>query len=98
MKLNDLSAKLFTRQNLIRLILLVFGFSIFPAIVYWGEELLFPSGQTLSEFYGKIYGALMDLGMDGMVAWCIVCAPYLAYDIYLVVKDFRSQRVEAGKN
>lgn len=98
MKPTGLSATLFTRHNLIRLILLVFGFTLFPAVVFWGEELLFPSSQKLSEFYAKIYGSLMDMGMDGMFAWCVVCTPYLAYDIYLVIKDFRSKRVEVGKN
>ena len=98
MKPTDLSAKIFSRQNLIRLILLVFGFSLFPAMVFWGEELLFPSNQTVSEFYSKIYGALMDWGMDGMFAWCVVCTPYLVYDIYLIVRDFRTQRVRADRH
>ena len=90
--------KLFTRQNLIRLILLIIGFALFPAVVFWGEELLFPSSQTLSEFYGKIYGTLMDWGMDGLFAWCVVCTPYLVYDIYLIVKDLRSLRIEDGRH
>lgn len=89
--------KLLTRQNLIRLILLVFGFTIFPAIVFWGEGLLFPSSQALPEFYAKILGSLTDMGMDGMFAWAVVCTPYLGYDIFLLVKSFRGQRVETGK-
>lgn len=98
MKKTGFSAKVFTRQNLIRLILLVFGFTLFPAVVYWSDKLIFHSSPTLSEFYAKIFGSLMDLGMDGMFAWCVVCTPYLAYDIFLVVQDYRGQRVEAGKN
>ena len=98
MKQNGLASKLLTRHNRIRIILLVLGFTLFPAIVYWGEELLFPTSQTLSEFYGKIYGSLMDWGMDGMFAWCVVCTPYLVFDIYLIVKDLRTQPAEAGKS
>lgn len=94
-KLNNLSAILFTRQNLIRLILLIFGFTIFPAVVYWAGKLLFSSGQTLSEYYSTtIYGSLSDWGMDGMIAWGIVCVPYIVYDIFLLIKDFRGGRLQ----
>lgn len=97
MKPNDLSTILFTRNNLIRLLLLVFGFTLFPALVFFGKALFFSSSETISDYYAKTYGALMDWGMDGMLAWCVVCAPYLVYDIYLIVNDFRSQSLEADE-
>lgn len=97
MRKGNWSDMIFNRQNLVRLILLVFGFTLFPAVVYWGEKLLSTSSQTLSEFYAKLYGALMDWGMDGMLAWCVVCTPYLAYDIYLIIQDLRRKRMAADK-
>lgn len=97
MKPNELCTILFTRNNLIRLILLIFGFTLFPALVFYGKALLFPSSETISDYYAKIYGALMDWSMDGMLAWCVVCTPYLIYDICLIVKDFRAQRLDADE-
>ena len=87
---NSLLKKCLTPQNLIRLILLVLGFTIFPAVAYWVGQLLFPSGQNLSEFYAiTIYGSLMDWGIDGMFAWGVICIPYLVYDVFLLIKDFK---------
>ena len=95
MKKVDWAAMLFTRQNLIRLVLLVCGATVFPAIAYWGWKLVSPSLGTLSEFYAWIYGSLMDLGVDGMLAWGVICTPYLAYDIFLLIKDMRGQKMAA---
>ena len=97
MKKKSWPANLFTGHNLIRVLLLVIGFTVFPALVYWGQELLFPSSQALSGFYNRLYGSVMDWGMDGMFAWCVFCTPYLAFDIYLIVKDLWSERLEAGQ-
>ena len=77
----NLAQKVFTRENLYRLVLLLFGFSIFPGIVFLIGKLFITSSDALSDSYSKFYGSLLDLGTSGIVSWSIACAPYFVYDV-----------------
>ncbi len=71
---------------------MVFGVTLFPVLVYglatWfmgpSSSAMIGASATLIDFYTYIYGALLDMGKDGMVAWGIVCAPYMVYEIVLL--------------
>jgi len=86
-----------SRENLYRLGLAIFGFSLFPAIVFLIGKMLFASNATLSIFYTKFYGSLLDFGIDGVYSWTIACAPYITYDLYLLIKTFRTPKIENAK-
>jgi hypothetical protein len=86
-----------TRENLYRFGLVIFGFSVFPGIVFLITKLLFESHQNMSGFYSKFYSSLLNLGLDGLYSWSIACAPYFAYDIYLLIKSYKTQKVVENK-
>ena len=92
MQKRSLKTILLTRENLYRFGLAVFGFSIFPGIVFLITNVLFDSPTTLSLYYAKFYKSLLNLGMDGLYSWTIACAPYIVYDIYLLIKNYREER------
>ena len=77
--------------------LVIFGFSFFPGIVFMVGKILFASNVTILAFYSKFYRSLIDMGIDGIYSWSIACAPYIAYDLYLLIKSFRTQRIEKDK-
>ena len=94
MQKSDLANVVLTRENLYRLGLIIFGFSFFPGIVFLISRIFFVESTTISDFYTKFYRSLLDLGIDGFFSWCIVCAPYLAFDIYLLIKNYRAQKIK----
>ena len=96
MQKSSLTKILLTRENLYRLGLALFGFSFFPGIVFLISNILFKSHTTMPAFYSKFYRSLLTLGLDGLYSWAIVCAPYIAYDIYLLIKSYRIHRI--GEN
>ena len=84
----NIKEALLTRENMYKLIWTLFGFTLFPCIIYAANVVFSPSASTLTGYYSNLYGSLLDLGKDGMYAWCIVCAPYMAYEVYLLAKYF----------
>ena len=83
---------LLTKENLYRFGLAIFGFSLFPGIVFLVTKVLFDSPTTMSLYYAKFYRSLLDLGMDGLYSWSVACAPYIVYDIYLLIKSYRKEK------
>lgn len=79
---------LLTRENLFKLIWPLLGFTLFPGMIYAANVVFSSSSLTLTGYYSNLYGSLLDVGKDGMVAWCIVCAPYMAYEVYLLARYF----------
>ena len=97
MQKSVLSKILLSRENLYRLGLAIFGFSFFPGIVFMVGKILFTSNANILSFYSKFYRSLLDMGIDGIYSWSIACAPYIAYDLYLLIKSFRTQKIEKDK-
>jgi hypothetical protein len=64
-----------TKETRNKIGLMIFGLTLFPAIVYWIKELFLESSDTISGYYGYFYSSLLDMGMDGMVVWGIACGP-----------------------
>ena len=98
MQRKDLANAVLTRENFYRLGLAIFGFSLFPGIVFLISKIFFAETTAISAFYTKFYGSLLDFGTDGLFSWCIVCAPYLIYDLYLIWKHHRSQTADSQSN
>ena len=91
---SGLVKRVITREILYRLGLAIFGFSLFPGIVFLVSKIFFAQSTTISAFYTKFYSSLLDLGIDGLFSWCIACAPYLAYDICLLIKTYRIRKIK----
>jgi len=81
-----LKEQILTCENLYKLILIVFGFVFLPGIIFLIEYISNPSTKTISAFYSNFYRLLLDTGKDGFFAWCIVSAPYMVYEVYLLIK------------
>ena len=96
MQKSSLIKILHTRENLYRLGLAVFGFSFFPGIVFLISKILFESHTSMPAFYSKFYRSLLNLGMDGLYSWSVACAPYIAYDIYLLIKSNKAKKIDTG--
>ena len=94
---SGLLKRVLVRENLYRLGLAIFGFSIFPIFIFLISKIVFSESITISAFYTKFYGSLLDFGVDGFYSWCIACTPYLAYDICLLIKNYRSQKIKTVK-
>jgi hypothetical protein len=92
MEKNDLLEHLLTRENLYKLLWTVFGLTLFPGLIFLIKTIFISSNATISAYYSELYGALLDLGKDGMVAWCFVCIPYMAYEVYLLINNFRTSK------
>ena len=97
MQKSGLANGVLTRENLYRLGLAIFGFSLFAGIVFLIGKIFFAESTTISAFYTKFYGSLLDFGVDGLFSWCIACAPYIAYDVYLLRKNYRAQKIKKLK-
>jgi hypothetical protein len=96
MNANDVKKMVLTRQNLNRVALLVTGLAFSPGIVFWIKQLLMQSDTTLSAYYAHFYQSLLDVGMDGVYSWGAVCAPYMAYDLFLLIAGNRNRRHETS--
>jgi hypothetical protein len=81
-----LKKKVLTYENLYKLILIVFGFVFLPGIIFLIEYISKPPAITIPAFYSNFYRLLLDTGKDGLFAWCIVSAPYMVYEVYLLIK------------
>ena len=84
-----LKKKVLTSENLYKLILIVFGFVFLPGIIFLMESIFNSPTKTMPAFYTNFYKSLLYTGKDGLLAWCIVCAPYMVYEVYLLIKKFR---------
>jgi len=93
----SVTQKLLKRQNLYRLGLAIFGFSLFPGIIFLISKIIFEAQTTMPEFYSKFYGSLLNFGIDGLLSWVIGCMPYMIYDIYLLIGSYRTQKGEPDK-
>ncbi|MGD9160862.1 MAG: hypothetical protein PVG39_20755 [Desulfobacteraceae bacterium] len=69
-----------------KILLMIFGLTLFPAIVYWLKKLLVDSSGAIWDYYGYFYRSLMDMGMDGVVVWGIACGPYMVYEVLLLLR------------
>jgi hypothetical protein len=92
---NDLLEHLLTRENFYKLLWTAFGLTLFPGLIFLIKTIFISSDTTISAYYSELYGSLLDVGKDGMVAWCFVCAPYMAYELYLLIKNFRTPKNDA---
>jgi hypothetical protein len=90
-------AKILTKENLIRIGLVVFGLTLFPAIVFLIRNMFLNPGTPLLSSYVTFYRSLLDVGVDGMISWSIACVPYFAYDVSLLIKNNRAQKSEPVK-
>ena len=98
MKKSTLKDKLLTREGLHRLGLALFGFSLFPGIVFLITKIFTDSHSTMPAFYSGFYRSLLNFGLDGLYSWSIACAPFIAYDIYLLIKSYKAKKIERGNN
>jgi len=93
----NVSKKLLTPQNLYRLVLAVLGFSLFPGIIFLISKILFETQTAISDSYSKFYGSLLNFGTDGLISWGIGCTPYMVYDIYFLIRSYRTQKGDTDK-
>jgi hypothetical protein len=97
MKKSDLKKIVWTRQNRNRFVLIILGFAVLPGVVFWLKRLLTPSDTTISAYYAGFYQSLTDVGMDGVYSWGVVCAPYIAYDVFLLIKGGSNRKPEKAE-
>ena len=81
-----LKTKVLTYENLYKLILIVFGFVFLPGIIILIEYIFNSPTKIMPALYWDFYKLLLDMGKDGLFAWCIVSAPYMVYEVYLLIK------------
>lgn len=96
MKKRTLQKILLTRESLYRLGLALFGFTLCPGIVFLITNIFTESHSTIPELYSEFYRSLLNLGLDGLYSWGVACTPYMAYDIYLIVKSYKAKKIEIG--
>ncbi|BBO86539.1 hypothetical protein DSCO28_71050 [Desulfosarcina ovata subsp. sediminis] len=68
--------------------LMVFGMTLFPAMVHGLGKWFMDSSVTISGFYTYFFRSLLDTGKDGMVVWSIACGPYMFYELVLLYRSF----------
>lgn len=80
------------RENLYKLGLIILGFTLLPGVVHLVGKILGTSSITIEASYLEFYGSLLDIGKDGFIAWSIAFAPYMAYEVYMLLKSFGTKR------
>ncbi len=83
---NETKKKLLSRENITKIVLMIFGLSFFPAVIYFILKIFSSTPEGISGYYSHFYKSLLDMGMDGFTAWMIACGPYMVYEIYLLFK------------
>jgi hypothetical protein len=76
----------------VKLLLMVFGLTVFPGMVHILQGIFTDSDISVRAFYAGFYPSLLDMGTQGIIAWCIACGPYMVHEIYGLVRGRR--RVE----
>ncbi|MGD9161471.1 MAG: hypothetical protein PVG39_23865 [Desulfobacteraceae bacterium] len=79
-----------TKETRNKIGLMIFGLTLFPVVVHWLKKLFMDSSCTILDYYEYFYSSLLDMGMDGMVAWGIACGPYMVYEIALLVRGVKA--------
>jgi hypothetical protein len=54
-------------------------------------------GNSYVGYLSKFYRSLLSLGFDGFYSWSVICAPYIAYDVYLLIKSYRTQKMRENE-
>ena len=80
-----------SKENRNKIGLMIFGLTLFPAIVHGMKDLFVDFSGTIFGFYSWFYRSLLDMAKDGMIAWGIACGPYMVYEIVLLVRSFSSR-------
>lgn len=75
-----------TKETSKKILLMIFGLTLFPEIVHWIKELFTDSPESISDYYRYFFSSLLDMGVDGMIVWGIACGPYMVYEIVLLVR------------
>lgn len=75
----------------VHLLLMVFGLTLFPGIVHILQGIFTGSDIAVRAFYADFYPSLLDMGTKGILAWCIACAPYMVYEIYMLIRGSTSR-------
>jgi hypothetical protein len=82
------------RNVLFRIGLVVFGLTLFPGFVFLVRDLFFSSSTAIPDSYAAFYSSLLDFSVKGMISWSIAYVPYLAYDVFLMIKNNRTKKSE----
>ena len=77
---------------LVKLLLMVFGLTLFPGMVHIVQGIFTDSDIAVRAFYAGFYPSLLDMGTQGIIAWCIVCGPYMVHEIYGLVRGWRADQ------
>jgi hypothetical protein len=97
MRKEELSNILLTKENLYKLILMIFGLTLFPIVVYLFQKAFLHREDTVLTFYSDFYRSLLHFDREGFFAWGVACTPYFVYEIFLVIRSFGGREREKEK-
>jgi hypothetical protein len=75
-----------TRENVSKLILMLFGLTLFPGFIHFMGKTFAPAPENVLDFYVYFYHSLLDMGQDGIIVWLIACGPYICYELFVLMK------------